>query len=116
MEDGEDGLCRSSSAIQSQLGPLSLLEERSVTPIVLLFSSCCQLPPKTGGNDQGIQINTQQIAQQVMEALLNDSCNQLSTEKVLNTHHRGGGGGGGFINVNYRCGHSKGNSTLTTKL
>ena len=31
---GEDGLCCSSSAIQTRLGPSSLLEERSKTPIV----------------------------------------------------------------------------------
>ena len=34
---GEDGLYCSSSAIQTRLGPLSLLEERSETPIVF----CC---------------------------------------------------------------------------
>ena len=44
---GEDGLCCSSSAIQTRLGPLSLLEQ-SGTPIVLLFSLCCRLPPKLG--------------------------------------------------------------------
>ena len=48
---GEDGLCCSSSAIQTRLGPSSLLEERSGVPIVLL---CCRLPPQTGGNGQGI--------------------------------------------------------------
>ena len=31
---GEDGLCCSSSAIQTRLDPLSLLEERSETPIL----------------------------------------------------------------------------------
>ena len=41
---GEDGLCCSSSAIQTRLDPSSLLEERSETPIVL----CCRLPPKLG--------------------------------------------------------------------
>ena len=35
---GEDGLCCSSSAIQTQLGPSSLLEERSETPIVFVVS------------------------------------------------------------------------------
>ena len=45
---GEDGLCCSSSAIQTRLGPLSLLEERSEIPIVLLFLLCCRLPPKLG--------------------------------------------------------------------
>ena len=34
---GEDGLCCSSIAIQTQLGPSSLLKERSETPIVF----CC---------------------------------------------------------------------------
>ena len=34
---GEDGLCCSSSAIQTRLDPSSLLEERSETPIFLLF-------------------------------------------------------------------------------
>ena len=45
---GEDGLCYSSSAIQTRLGPLSLLEEQSEIPIVLLFLLCCRLPPKLG--------------------------------------------------------------------
>ena len=46
---GEDGLCCSSSAIQTLLDPSSLLEERSETPIVfLLFLLCCRLPPKLG--------------------------------------------------------------------
>ena len=45
---GEDGLCCSSSAIQTRLGPLSLPEERSEIPIVLLFLLCCRLPPKLG--------------------------------------------------------------------
>ena len=39
-------------AVPSKLGqvtgPLSLLKERSVTTIVLLFSLCCRLPPKLG--------------------------------------------------------------------
>ena len=46
---GEDGLCCSSSAIQTRLDPSSLLEERSETPIVFcLFLLCCRLPPKWG--------------------------------------------------------------------
>ena len=44
----EDGLCCSSSAIQTQVGPSSLLEERSEISIVLLFLLCCRLPPKLG--------------------------------------------------------------------
>ena len=45
---GEDGLCCSSSAIQTRLCPLSLLEERSITPIVFVVFLCCRLPPKLG--------------------------------------------------------------------
>ena len=44
---GENGLCRSSSAIQTRLGPLALLEDRSVTPIVLWFS-VLSATPRTG--------------------------------------------------------------------
>ena len=43
---GEDGLCCSSSAIQTRPGPLILLEEQTL--IVLLFSLCCWLPPNGG--------------------------------------------------------------------
>ena len=35
---GEDGLCCSSSAIQTRLGPSSLLEEQSEIPIVFVVS------------------------------------------------------------------------------
>ena len=51
---GEDGLCCSSSAIQTRPGPLSLLEERSVTPIVFVVFFVLLAIPKTGGNGQGI--------------------------------------------------------------
>ena len=44
---GEDGLCCSSSAIQTWPGPSSLLEERSKIPIVFV-SLCWWLPPKLG--------------------------------------------------------------------
>ena len=50
---GEDGLCCSSSAIQTRPGPLSLLEERSKTPIVFAVSVLSSTP-ETGGNSQGI--------------------------------------------------------------
>ena len=52
---GEDGLCCSSSAIQTRLGPSSLLEERSEIPIVFVFCCCFVLSatPQTGGNGQG---------------------------------------------------------------
>ena len=45
---GEVGLCCPSSAIQTRLGPSSLLEERSKTPIVFVVLLCCWLPPKLG--------------------------------------------------------------------
>ena len=45
---GEGGLCCSSSAIQTRLGPSSLLEERSKTPIVFVVLLCCRLPPELG--------------------------------------------------------------------
>ena len=54
---GEDGLCCSSSAIQTWLGTSSLLEERSEIPFVFVVSLCCRLTPKTGGNGQGIYID-----------------------------------------------------------
>ena len=51
---GEDGLCCSSSAIQTLLGPSSLLEERSKTPTVFVVSFVLSATPQTGGNGQGI--------------------------------------------------------------
>ena len=53
---GEDGLCCSSIAIQTRLGPSSLLEERSETPIVIIFvvSFVLSATAQTGGNSQGI--------------------------------------------------------------
>ena len=51
---GEDGLCCSSSAIQTRLGPSSLLEERSKIPIVFVVSFVLSAIPQTGGNSQGI--------------------------------------------------------------
>ena len=45
---GEGGLCCSSSAIQTRLGPSSLLEEGSKTPIVFVVLLCCRLPPNWG--------------------------------------------------------------------
>ena len=51
---GEDGLCCSSKAIQTRLGPLSLLEEQSVTPIVFVVFFVLSANPQTGGNGQGI--------------------------------------------------------------
>ena len=51
---GEDGLCCSSSATRTQLGPSSLLEERSEIPIVFVVSFVLSATPQTGGNGQGI--------------------------------------------------------------
>ena len=51
---GEDGLCCSSSAIQTRAGPSSLLEERSKTPIVFCFLFVLSATPQTGGDGQGI--------------------------------------------------------------
>ena len=45
---GERGLCCSSSAIQTRLGPSSLLEEWSKTPIVFVVLLCCRLPLNWG--------------------------------------------------------------------
>ena len=51
---GEDGLCCSSSAIQTRLVPSSLTEERSEIPIVFVVSFVLLATPQTGGNGQGI--------------------------------------------------------------
>ena len=51
---GEDGLCCSSSAIQTRLGLSSLLEEQSEIPIVFVVSFVLSATPQTGGNGQGI--------------------------------------------------------------
>ena len=45
---GEDGLCCSSSAVQTRLGPSSLLEERSKIPIVFVVSFVLSATPKLG--------------------------------------------------------------------
>ena len=45
---GEDGLCCSSSAIQTRLGPSSLLEERSKTLIIFVVSFVLSATPQTG--------------------------------------------------------------------
>ena len=45
---GRMGCCCSNSAIQTRLGPSSLLEERSEIPIVFVVLLCCRLPPKLG--------------------------------------------------------------------
>ena len=46
---GEDGLCCSSSAIQTLLGPSSLLEERSEIPIVSVVSFVLSATPSNWG-------------------------------------------------------------------
>ena len=52
----EDGLCCSSSAIQTWSGPSSLLEEQSKTTIVFVVFFVLWTTPETGGNGQGINI------------------------------------------------------------
>ena len=55
---GEDGLCCSSSTIQTLPSPSLLLEEPSVTPIFILFFCVCvcvfSATPQTRGSSQGI--------------------------------------------------------------
>ena len=51
---GEDGLCCSSSAVQTRLSPSSLPEEWSKTPVVFVVSFVLSATPQTGGNGQGI--------------------------------------------------------------
>ena len=51
---GEDGLCCSSSAIQTRMGPSSLLDERSEIPIVFVVFFVLSATSQTGGNGQGI--------------------------------------------------------------
>ena len=46
---GEDGLCCSSSAIQTRLDPSSLLEERSETPIVFVVFFVLSATPQNWG-------------------------------------------------------------------
>ena len=54
---GEDGLCCSSSAIQTRLDPSSLLEERSETPIVFVCFFCVVgYPPNWGKRPRYIDI------------------------------------------------------------
>ena len=45
---GENGLCCSSSAIQTRLGPSLLLKERSEIPIVFVVSFVLSATPQTG--------------------------------------------------------------------
>ena len=42
---GEDGLCRSSSAVQTWPGPSLLLEERSIIPLFCCFLYVVDYPP-----------------------------------------------------------------------
>ena len=51
---GEDGLCCSSSAVQTWLSPSTVLKERSKTPIVFVVSFVLSATPQTGGNGQGV--------------------------------------------------------------
>ena len=51
---GEDGLCCSSIAIETQPGPSSLLEEWSKAPIVFVVFFVLSATPETGENGQSI--------------------------------------------------------------
>ena len=55
---GEDGLCCSSSAIQTRPGSSPLLEERSKTPTVFVASLRCRLPLKLGEMAKVYRIDT----------------------------------------------------------
>ena len=52
---GEDGLCCSSSAIQTRPGPSSLVEERSKTSIVFVVFFVLSATPQNGRKGQGIK-------------------------------------------------------------
>ena len=60
---GEDGLCCSSSAIQTRLGPSSLLEERSKTAIVFCFLCIVSYPPNWGKQPRYIDRQTRNFIQ-----------------------------------------------------
>ena len=53
---GEGGLCCSSSAIQTRMGPSSLLEERSKTPLFLLFFCVVGYPRNWGKRPRYIEL------------------------------------------------------------
>ena len=53
-DGGEWAVSLQQCHIQTRPGPLSLLEEQSVTPIVLLFFFVLSATPQTGWNDQGM--------------------------------------------------------------
>ena len=64
---GEDGLCCSSSAIQTRLGPSSLLEERSEIPIIFVVSFVLSATPPNWGKrpryiDRQNHSTTQQLS------------------------------------------------------
>ena len=59
---GEEGLCCSSSAIETLPGPSSLLEERIKTPILcVVVFFVLSATSQTGGNGKGIWINRDEI-------------------------------------------------------
>ena len=56
LKTGKDGLCCSSGAIQTRLGPSSLLEERSEAPIVFVCFFCVvSYPPNWGKRPRYIE-------------------------------------------------------------
>ena len=69
---GEDGLCCSSSAIQTRLDPSSLLEERSETPIVFVCFFCVVgYPPNWGKRPGYIEIDEDYVLSHLLGACLN---------------------------------------------
>ena len=80
---GKDGLCCSSSAIQTRLGPSSLLEERSEIPIVLLFL-LLSATPQTGGNSQGIRLIMKDICLYSLPTFIIATCvNVFSAKRIF---------------------------------
>ena len=73
---GEDGLCCSSSAIQTRLDPSSLLEERSETPIVFVCFFCVVgYPPNWGKRPRYID----RLHIQYRYSAVNSVCNMIFT-------------------------------------
>ena len=66
---GEDGLCCSSSAIQTRLGPPSLLEERSNTPIVFVFFFVLSANPSPPPLQMGESVKVYRRTTHVSESL-----------------------------------------------
>ena len=73
---GEDGLCCSSSAAQTRLGPSSLLGERSKTPIVFVVSFVSSATPQIGGTAKVYKKNIHKIPKKVALSQRNSKTEQ----------------------------------------